>query len=594
MAPGQRKVAFSNKQKKIQLQLKRESKRVGPVDEQERARPSFIPKIITTEECASSSILPTQAINQQPGRSSNNQNRYNLKFHVESREEIEERKAIARQPIVKETMTGLEMGSDFCFIPGLEFPKRPRWKYTMAQQMLDMKENKYFREYIDRIEKTFPLSELSYFELNLETWRQLWRVLEMSDILLVVVDARFPSLLFPPSLYQYVTEELKRDIILVFNKIDLVPAPVLVAWKEYFRAQFPLLHILYFTSLPSYNLREGSRKQGLKGVRQKGTMRMAAEGAINLLEVCENICGDQVDLSAWRNKIKEEMEIVDENTDIEIGEFIQAKRQQGDYQQQERFHNKVLTIGCIGQPNVGKSSLINAIMGKKVVGVSKTPGHTKHFQTIFLTSNVRLCDCPGLVFPSQLPKTLQILTGSFPIAHVREPYTTVGFLGKYMDLPQLLKITHPDEDQKNDEWSAFDICGGWAIKRGFMTKRAARPDEARAANNLLRLALEGRICLYSRPPFYQELSDKWSQHPEVPRVIHIQALEEDEPTHHPSWLEHRDHDQEYEESEEGDSEDEQNSVDESDSVDETDSSDDSDSDDRSTVRTNKFALLADE
>lgn len=34
--------------------------------------------------------------------------------------------------------------------------------------------------------------QLSYFELNLETWRQLWRVLEISDILLVIVDARYP------------------------------------------------------------------------------------------------------------------------------------------------------------------------------------------------------------------------------------------------------------------------------------------------------------------------------------------------------------------------------------------------------------------
>lgn len=33
---------------------------------------------------------------------------------------------------------------------------------------------------------------LSYFELNLETWRQLWRVLEISDIILVIVDIRYP------------------------------------------------------------------------------------------------------------------------------------------------------------------------------------------------------------------------------------------------------------------------------------------------------------------------------------------------------------------------------------------------------------------
>lgn len=34
--------------------------------------------------------------------------------------------------------------------------------------------------------------ELSYFELNLETWRQLWRVLEISDIILFIVDIRYP------------------------------------------------------------------------------------------------------------------------------------------------------------------------------------------------------------------------------------------------------------------------------------------------------------------------------------------------------------------------------------------------------------------
>ena len=32
---------------------------------------------------------------------------------------------------------------------------------------------------------------LSLFELNLETWRQLWRVLELSDILLIIVDVRY-------------------------------------------------------------------------------------------------------------------------------------------------------------------------------------------------------------------------------------------------------------------------------------------------------------------------------------------------------------------------------------------------------------------
>lgn len=62
----------------------------------------------------------------------------------------------------------------------------------------------------------------------------------------------------------------------------------------------------------------------------------------------------------------------------------------------------------LGFPNVGKSSVINSLVGRKVVSVSRTPGHTKYFQTYYLTPTVKLCDCPGLVFPSCVDKQLQV------------------------------------------------------------------------------------------------------------------------------------------------------------------------------------------
>lgn len=42
------------------------------------------------------------------------------------------------------------------------------------------------------------------------------------------------------------------------------------------------------------------------------------------------------------------------------------------------------------------------------MSVSRTPGHTKYFQTYYLTPTVKLCDCPGLVFPSLVNKQLQV------------------------------------------------------------------------------------------------------------------------------------------------------------------------------------------
>lgn len=70
-----------------------------------------------------------------------------------------------------------------------------------------------------------------------------------------------------------------------------------------------------------------------------------------------------------------------------------------------------------GFPNVGKSSVINSLVGKKVVSVSRTPGHTKYFQTYYLTQTVKLCDCPGLVFPSRVSKQLQVQSYVFNVLH---------------------------------------------------------------------------------------------------------------------------------------------------------------------------------
>ena len=47
--------------------------------------------------------------------------------------------------------------------------------------------------------------------------------------------------------------------------------------------------------------------------------------------------------------------------------------------------------------------------------------------------------------------------GSFPIAQVREPFSSVQFIAERLDLPRLLKLQHPEGD---DEWSAMDVCDG--------------------------------------------------------------------------------------------------------------------------------------
>lgn len=51
---------------------------------------------------------------------------------------------------------------------------------------------------------------------------------------------------------------------------------------------------------------------------------------------------------------------------------------------------------------------------------------------------------------------------------------------------------------------AASLPPAWAEKRGYKTAKAARNDVYRAANSLLRLALDGRLSLCFHPPGYSE------------------------------------------------------------------------------------------
>jgi hypothetical protein len=168
-----------------------------------------------------------------------------------------------------------------------------------------------------------------------------------------------------------------------------------------------------------------------------------------------------------------------------------------------------ITIGFIGQPNAGKSSLINSLAGRKVVSVSSTPGHTKHLQTIFLNPHTRVCDCPGLVFPSVgAPYPLQVLSGQINIAQVRETYSTLAYVGARYPLERCytldLSYTVPgrkggDEEPKRSRWSGFTLAEAHAIKKSYYTSKQ-RPDTHRAGNEMLRDLQTGRIVFTMSPP----------------------------------------------------------------------------------------------
>ena len=71
---------------------------------------------------------------------------------------------------------------------------------------------------------------------------------------------------------------------------------------------------------------------------------------------------------------------------------------------------KNISVGLIGYPNAGKSSVINALMKKACCKVAPIPGQTKVWQYITLTKRIYLIDCPGIVQDegqSELDKVLK-------------------------------------------------------------------------------------------------------------------------------------------------------------------------------------------
>ncbi len=292
---------------------------------------------------------------------------------------------------------------------------------------------------------------------NQRKWymKDLKQVLEVSDVILEVLDARDPEGCRCRRIEEMIqgqyasTTSREKRIVLVLNKIDLVPQDVVMQWVTHLRREFACVAFKASTQQQRGHLSEV--KAGVSDVSEGALQGGRSLGGQALLQLIKNY---------------------------------------------SRSHNikTAITVGVIGFPNVGKSSLINSLKRARAVGVGAQPGFTKQCQLVKLDKQVSIIDSPGVLFDADasdpglsLRNCLKVEDIDDPVGAVRE---MVGRCGK-KTLLALYKIA----DYANADEFLYRV----AQKRGKLGKGGV-PDMPAAARCVLRDWNAGKIPFYTLPP----------------------------------------------------------------------------------------------
>ncbi|KAJ7225700.1 P-loop containing nucleoside triphosphate hydrolase protein [Mycena pura] len=403
----------------------------------------------------------------------------------------------------------------------LRVPRRPPWTKNTTPAELEKNEKTAFLEWrrglasLQDEDKFF----LTPFERNLEVWRQLWRVLERSHLVVQIVDARNPLRFRCEDLEAYVhdvegaegesgTGKGERRCLLLINKADLLTATQRCLWADYFDEQG--IQYAFFSAANASALQQARRDALLNQTRSVDKDEGSSDEDDEFQE-SENGSEDESDYESDDVYFSAEEDTPDGQDprarvlsvlELEIL-FKRVAPALAQFSDATGTPPTKLVVGLVGYPNVGKSSTINSLLGEKKVSVSSTPGKTKHFQTINLSDSITLCDCPGLVFPQfATTKADLICDGVLPIDQMKEHTGPIALLVKRIPR-EAIEATYglniKVEEGGDNQITAENFLIAHAIGRGYMRSGQGNPDEARSARYILKDYVNAKL-LYCHPP----------------------------------------------------------------------------------------------
>ena len=271
-----------------------------------------------------------------------------------------------------------------------------------------------------------------------------------ADVILHVLDARDPVGTKSLAIEEMVLSRSDKRLVFVLNKADLVPRDVLSGWLAYLRRSTPAVPFKSNTQVQKDNL---GRAKGKVTQQDEGALRTnQAVGAEELIGLLKNYA--------------------------RVGDS-----------------KSVITVGIVGFPNVGKSSLINSLMRSRAVAVSSVPGFTKVNQEVILDKNIRLIDSPGIVFADgdSSATALRNCVNVEEMVDVLTPIQAILERCPQAYLMQLYAIP---------KFKSSDCMGFLALvaKNTGKLKKGGIPNTDAAARTVIHDWNTGKIKYYCRPP----------------------------------------------------------------------------------------------
>ena len=154
---------------------------------------------------------------------------------------------------------------------------------------------------------------------------------------------------------------------------------------------------------------------------------------------------------------------------------------------------RAIRVMIVGVPNVGKSSLINKLTGRKSTQTGDRPGVTKGKQWVRLKGNLELLDTPGILWPKFEDQKIALnLAFTRAIKDEILDIDTLGlkFIEKMSDIePEKLKARYKLDSLGEEPLETMEMIGR---KRGFILGRNEL-DYTRIAKTVLNEFREGKL-----------------------------------------------------------------------------------------------------